>query len=356
VPVTFIFTNQLKQPALKRLNDKWFRIIGVPLIALMGHIIFYNRNEQGDERFGFWGIYLISLAETVVLWEVNRLIILYFRKKFPLIEHTRKRILWLLFTCTLATLAVRIVNIWIYDKTLLWGYHFPLEGYLHGVFVALLFVVIVGGIYEGIYYFSMWNRASVETESLKKENLQTQLDSLKAQINPHFLFNNLSSLASLIMEDQHKAVDFVEELSAVYRYLLQANEKTLTTLQAEINFVEVYYRLLKKRFENRINLSIAVNDNYKEQLLPPLTLQLLLENAVKHNAILDENPLQIRIYTEAGYLVMGNSLHEKASAVRSTGLGLNNISLKYKLLKQPEVKISRSATHFTVKVPLIKSN
>lgn len=339
---------------MKKLNDTWFRIIGVPLIALMGHLVFYNRNDEGDERFGFWGIYLISLAETVVLWEVNRLIILYFRKKFPSIEQTRKRILWLLLTCTMVTLVIRVFNMWIYDETMLWGYRFPLEGYLHSVFVALLFVLIVGAIYEGIYYFSMWNRASFETERLKKENLQTQLDSLKAQINPHFLFNNFSTLASLITEDPHKAVDFVEELSVVYRYLLQANEKTLTTLEAEIKFAEAYYSLLKIRFENRISLDFDIKEEYKELMLPPLTVQLLLENAVKHNAILQEKPLQIRIYTEPGYLVVKNSLHEKTSGLRSTGLGLKNIALKYQLLRQPEVKVLRSADQFTVKVPLIK--
>ena len=204
---------------MKKLNDKWFRIIVIPLIALMGHLVFYNRNETGDERFGFWGIYFISLTETVIIWEIIRLIILYYRKKFPTIQQTRQRTLWLLLTCTAATLIIRTLNIWIYDKTLLWGYRFPLEGYLHSIFVALLFVLIVGAIYESIYYFNMWHRISLQAEVLKKENLQTQLESLKEQINPHFLFNNLSSLASLIMEDQHRAVDFTEELSSVYRYL-----------------------------------------------------------------------------------------------------------------------------------------
>ncbi|MBI5373434.1 MAG: histidine kinase [Sphingobacteriales bacterium] len=339
---------------MKKLNDKWFRIIGIPLIALMGHLVFYNRNDEGDERFGFWGIYLISLAETMLLWEINRLLFLYFRNRFPSIGDTRKRITGLLLTCTPVTLLVRTVNIWVYDKTLLWGYRFPLEGYLHSVFVALLFVLIVGAIYEALYYFSRWNRAFIETERLKKENLQTQFDSLKAQINPHFLFNNLSTLASLITEDQRTAVQFVEELADVYRYLLQANEKTLVPVQAEINFAEAYYHLLKRRFENRINLTVAVNEKEKDGLLPPLTLQLLLENAVKHNAILEESPLEIKIYTEPGYLVVENSLHEKSSAVRSTGMGLNNISSKYKILRQPDVLIIRTATHFIVKVPLIK--
>ncbi|MEJ0106538.1 MAG: histidine kinase [Bacteroidota bacterium] len=222
------------------------------------------------------------IGGTVIIWEIIRLIILYYRRKFPTIQQTRQRILWLLLTCTIATLIVRTLNIWIYDKTLLWGYRFPLEGYLlYSIFVALLFVLIVGAIYESLYYFNMWHRTSLQAEVLKKENLQTQLESLKAQINPHFLFNNLSSLASLIMEDQHRAVDFTEELSSVYRYLLQANEKTLTTLHAELNFAKAYYGLLKNRFEEGIEMTIDVNETYSEWLIPPLNCSVALRKRCK---------------------------------------------------------------------------
>jgi hypothetical protein len=338
---------------VKKLNDKWFRFIGIPLIALMGHLIFFNRNEQGDERFGFWGIYLISLAETGLLWEVNRVIILRIRNRYPGLHQTRKRILSLLLFCTLLTLFVRTLNIWLYDKTLLWGYRFPLEGYLHSIFVALLFVVIVGGIYEGIYYFNKWNRASLEAERLQRENLQTQLDSLKSQISPHFLFNNLSSLISLIMEDPKRAVAFAEELSVVYRYLLQANETTLTTLREEIRFAYAYYSLLQNRFEDSIRMKVAVEEDALDLLMPPLSLQLLLENAVKHNAKLAEDPLCIFIESKDGYLVVRNSLHPKNSAVPSNKIGLKNISAKYELLKQPPIVVEKSTTTFTVKLPLV---
>ena len=321
----------------------------------MAHLIFFNRNNQGDERFGFWGIYFISLAETVLLWEVNRVIILRFRNKYPGLQQTRKRIISLFIYCTLVTLLIRIANIWFYDKTLLWGYRFPLEGYLHSIFVALLFVVIVGGIYEGIYYFSKWNKASLEAEQLKRKNLQTQLDSLKTQINPHFLFNSLSSLVSLIMEDQKRAVTFAEELSVVYRYLLQANNATLTTLREELHFAEAYYSLLQNRFEDSIRMNVSVEEEALDLLLPPLSLQLLLENAVKHNATLQEDPLCISIENRDGYLVVSNSLHAKNSPVLSDKVGLKNISAKYELLNQPGILVEKTASHFIVKLPLINT-
>jgi two-component sensor histidine kinase len=343
-----------------RLNDGWFRLLGIPLIALMSHLIFYNRNDSGNQAFGFWGIYLISVVETMMIWESVRLVILYFRHRLPSIEQTRQRILWILVCSTLVTMIVRVLNIWVYDKTLLWGYRFPLEGYLHSVFVALLFVLIVTTIYESLYYFRMWHLSSLRAAALKKENLQTQLDSLKSQINPHFLFNNLSSLAALIMENQEKAVHFVEEFSSVFRYLLQANERTLTTLSREMDFISAYYNLLKNRFEQALHLDVEIPDDCNDLLLPPLTVQLLLENAVKHNAAMAENPLQITITaSNDGWLLIKNTLHEKNTpsnigAAHISGLGLENIRAKYRLLGYPAIDISKTATHFEVTVPLIK--
>jgi len=341
---------------MTRLNDKWFRLVGIPLGALMGHIIFYNRNITGDERFGFWTIYFISLIETVIVWESIRFVILYFRKRFPGLDQTRKRITGMLIASVLLTFVIRTLNIWFYDKTLLWGYRFPLEGYLHGVFVAVLLVIIIGGIYEGIYYFSMWHRTSLEAESLKKLHLETQLDSLKTQINPHFLFNNFGSLASLITEDQQKAVEFVEELSSVYRYLLKANEKTVTTLDEELKFIHSYYQLVKKRFANGIVIVQEIDPAALQSGIPPLTLQLLVENAIKHNAVLPDKPLGITISTiGSDTLSIVNNIQKKSSPVESGKLGLKNITNKYKLLRQPDVKIEQTEKYFKVTVPLIKT-
>lgn len=340
---------------IKKTNDGWFRALGIPVIAFMGHIIFFNRNDTGEERFGFWGIYLLSLAETLILWEANRLMILFIRTRYPSLQQTRQRILLILLSCSILTIGIRVLNLAIYDRTMFWGYRFPLEAYLQGVSVALLFVIIVGGVYEAVYYFRMWKDTAVEAESLKKENLQSQLDSLKAQLSPHFLFNSLGSLSSLIEEDPAKAQSFVTEMSSVYRYLLQANDRELTTLRDEMEFVHAYLHMLETRFPEGLQLDVNISDEAYEYLLPPLTIQILVENAVKHNAVMASQPLRIRIYTDDDRsLVVWNRLQKKTSPVQSHKKGLQNIISKYRLLNQPAIAIEETPSHFQVTIPLIK--
>lgn len=341
-----------------KLNDRWFRLIGYPLIAYMSHVIFYNENHGSvDEKFTYWQVILISMAEAMILWEANRLVLIYCRRRFPELSQSLKRILSILAGCLVVTILIRYVNIWFYDQTMFWGYMFPPEGYLYSIFVGLLYVTIIAGVYEGLYYFQKSKQLLSETEALKRENLQTQLDSLKTQINPHFLFNNLSSLSSLIMEDRGQAVKFVNELSSVYRYLLQANEQNLTTLENELNFIKNYFHLLKTRFGNGIQLLKDIDEKYFSYLLPPLTLQLILENAVKHNAVLPDKPLQIRIYTGAdNRLVIENNLQKKNSAIVSNKVGLRTIKTKYRLLHQEDVEIKQTENMFSVTLPLIKTN
>lgn len=337
------------------MQDNWVRFIGIPLFAFMGHIIFYNRNDYGEEQFGFWGILLLSMLESMLLWEVNRLVIQYFRRRFPSISQTSRRIVSILLVCTMLTIGLRSLNIYFYDKTRFWGYQFPIEAYLHGIFVALLFVIILGGLYEAVYYFRKWKDMAVEAEALKKENLQTQLDTLKRQLSPHFLFNSLGSLSSLIEEDPAKAQDFVQQMSTVYRYLLQSNESNLTTLQTEMDFIKAYSQMLLTRFPEGLKLETTIAHDYRDYQLPPLTVQLLLENAVKHNAVLPSRPLTVKVFTTAGgHLVVENNLQRKNSGIRSYKMGLNNLASKYTLLNQGSIIITENATHFHVQVPLIK--
>ena len=130
-----------------------------------------------------------------------------------------------------------------------------------------MYAVVIGGIYEGIYFFRKWREVFVEAEALKKANLQSQLESLKGQINPHFLFNSLSSLSSLIADDSQRAEKFVDELAAVYRYLLKTNDNELTTLTKELDFINAYYHLLKTRFCNGICMTMDIRESSRELFL-----------------------------------------------------------------------------------------
>jgi hypothetical protein len=196
--------------------------------------------------------------------------------------------------------------------------------------------------------------ADLALERLKQEKTEVQMRALQAQINPHFLFNSLNTLSSLIDESPRRAGEFVDELSSVYRYLLRSNEADLAPLRAELAFIQSYFHLLKTRHGEGIRLDIAVPPAQLSAQLPPLTLQLLVENAVKHNAILPESPLVVRIRATAdGRLVVENTLQRKRLRVESNGVGLCNIAVKYRLLDQPPPVVEESAGWFRVTLPLL---
>jgi LytS/YehU family sensor histidine kinase len=187
--------------------------------------------------------------------------------------------------------------------------------------------------------------------------LQSQLDSLKQQVNPHFLFNSLNTLSSLIRKDADLAENFLDELSKVYRYLLQNNEDSLIDLEKELEFMYSYFHLLTTRYGDAIKLKVNVASEYLHHRIPPLTLQLLIENAVKHNVIDKSSPLMIEVETKGkGQLVVRNNIQLKLLKMPSNKIGLTNIASKYKLLDQPDIIILQTADSFTVQVPLLKSN
>ncbi|WP_337045111.1 sensor histidine kinase [Emticicia sp. 17c] len=237
--------------------------------------------------------------------------------------------------------------------------------------INMMAIVLTMVIQETFHSLGHWKQHEVNKEKLLKENIQGQLQSLKAQISPHFLFNSLNSLSTLITEDSEKAEEFVDQMARVYRYLLQANQSTvegdttshLTTLNNELNFIESYYHLLKTRYGDGLHLNISVNDKYMGHLIPPITLQLLVENAVKHNVIRPSRPLTININTtNDGLLEVQNNLQRKSVSglenLESTQIGLANIQAKYSLLAQskPEISppvIENGPDYFTVTLPLI---
>ncbi|RDB08008.1 sensor histidine kinase [Runella aurantiaca] len=337
---------------MTKLNDKWLRIIGVPIITLVALVIYHEGNAF--HRIDLHSEIIHSVFAIIVLWELNRMVIITSRNKYPGIKLTRTRIAFLLFWTFIITIGIRFTFSLFYSTTKFWGYHFTPQRYIFNIIFGLVMLLPILAIYEAIYLYKQWWKTYYEAERLKKENLQTQLDSLKSQIQPHFLFNNLSTLSSLVAEDPKKAERFIEELSSVYRYLLQNNDQPLTTLENELNFIDAYFHLLQTRFGNGLRLIKDIPAAKLSYLIPPLTLQLLVENAVKHNAILSHQPLKITIYADdANDLFVVNNLQVKSKSLPSDKTGLANISSKYSLLGQPHVVVRQTEHIFQVKVPLI---
>jgi sensor histidine kinase YesM len=192
---------------------------------------------------------------------------------------------------------------------------------------------------------------AVEKEQLKQEKIKSELAAIKNQVNPHFLFNSLNTLNSVIRHTPENATHFVDKLSFMYRYILQSSEKDVVLLTEELAFLNSYIYLIKIRYGNRIEINININLDVDVIEVPVLSLQLLVENAVKHNEISEENPLKVEVYNDDEYIIIKNEIKTRNSLEESTGKGLLNLSTRYQILKNKDIKIYRDS-NFTIKLPI----
>lgn len=338
---------------MPELNDKWMRFIGIPLFALLGQWMMYGYTNlpYPDD----WRIPLFFVLGTVVVWHVNRWGIILSRRRYPDLVQTKQRVMYQLMWFIFFSSAIRISQTSVYHFFEIFPSenYFQFRPYFFNTLVSVAGTVQIAAYYEGVYLYQRWRISYTETVELKKVNLQSQLNSLKSQINPHFLFNNLNSLSSLITIDTLLAERFLDQLSSVYRYLLHQNTRDLCPLRDEIQFIEAYFHLLKTRFGDGIFMDMNVDPQYLSYFIPPLTLQLLFENAIKHNATSVNRPLTIRLYTQDRHLFVENNVQRKKMAVESNQVGLQNIMLKYKLLDESEVEVYSDEEKFLVNIPLI---
>ncbi len=275
---------------------------------------------------------------------------------YPSHRDTLKRVLlFSMLNQVIVAVAVTLICL-AFDRLHILNYQFTVKSCLGGIIAGVICTILNQAVYETDASYRRIKISQLEAERLKKEQLQTQFDSLKEQVNPHFLFNSLNSLSSLIATHPEKAEEFVEEMSRVYRYLLRSNEEHLTSLQKEVAFIESYNLLLKTRFGGGFQPVIRIEEELKEWLLPPMTLQLLMENAVKHNIVDPDTPLIVQLYTQDEKLVVRNNLQKKNQSLVSNKIGLSNIISKYELLNYPGVEIKETATEFIVVLPLIKNS
>lgn len=218
------------------------------------------------------------------------------------------------------------------------------------------FTLVVAMLYGWIYRLGTQRQAmAVENERLKNENLITRYNMLVSQVNPHFFFNSLNSLAMLVREGHdNKALTYIDQLSYTFRYILQNGQNTLVTLDDELRFAEAYAYLFKIRYADKLFFDIEADPHYRSWVVPALTLQPLIDNAVKHNTITTQRPLHISIRTETGYLVVSNPIVPKLEPEPGTGIGLENLRKRWELITGHEIAIRNDGATFTVRLPLQK--
>jgi tetratricopeptide (TPR) repeat protein len=226
------------------------------------------------------------------------------------------------------------------------------------VLAGLVFLAIAIGFWGRMIYFRRRSKMlQSRSDELEKQQLHNEIALLRTQVNPHFLFNSLSILSSLVNTDANLAEQFIQQLSRSYRYILEQKDQSLVSLQTELDFIQAYSFLLKIRFGNKLLLRVEVPNHLLESCkIAPLTLQLLIENAVKHNQMSEKTPLEIMIRTESDQtLVVQNGIQMRTTAVHSTGIGLQNIKDRYALLSNLPVWAGATENTFMVKVPLLRS-
>lgn len=229
--------------------------------------------------------------------------------------------------------------------------NFNAETITHALLADFMDALIYGSFFLAYYYFQKNKNYQNQITTYNKALSDNKITQLKNQLNPHFLFNNLNVLDQLIEEDKHKASDFLNEFAEIYRYVLEVSDKKLVTLQEELLFAKNYFSLLKHKYENAYQLEIVQKKN-DNTLIAPLTLQLLIENAIKHNLGTEKNPVVITINC-AENIIVSNNIIKKQHQNLTSGRGLQNLKEQYLLVANQEITISVHNTQFTVTLPLI---
>jgi sensor histidine kinase YesM len=197
-----------------------------------------------------------------------------------------------------------------------------------------------------------WRQAAINIEKIKREHVSSQYEALKNQVNPHFLFNSLNALSSLVYDHPDRAIEFINRLSDVYRYVLDSKDKEAVPVNEELDFVRAYSFLLKTRYEDNIEIEFDVTA--QEGYVPPMSIQMLLENVVKHNEISDEHPMRINIKEKDSYIFITNRLHLKEKNTEMSGIGLENIKSRYSILTDRSVQINQTNHEFVVGLPILQ--
>lgn len=332
-----------------KIKEVYVRWIGIPILAIA-----INGLVKHDKPDSWILQVLISMIFTGIFWNGAYLIFQIHRRRFPEITQTPRRILSTIITLATFLLVfasvIRMVlgYVTISDIIADWTLIFDKAE------INFVAAFMIGSVYESVYFFEKWKNTIEQNEALKNQQVRTQFEVLQNQMSPHFLFNSLNTLTTLIAENQNTAISFTERLSEVYRYILQNKEKELVTLEQELEFAKNYLYLLQIRYPENLHVTFDIDDQFNQSHIAPLTIQILVENCIKHNIISKTNPLNIEIYVQNGKsIVVKNNLQVKKVIEKSTKTGLVNIKKRYKYLCDQSIDVITTSQNFMVAVPLI---
>tara|TARA_R110002050_G_scaffold56512_3_gene127067 strand:- start:17396 stop:18478 length:1083 start_codon:yes stop_codon:yes gene_type:complete len=333
-------------------NDFWFIVIGVLILSFITDYLFSNSFARFS--FGFAVLnWSVSLFFSICDWFIIRAIMIFLRKRYPNFQDDAKRIS-LFFMGIVST----VILMDLIGGNLL-AYMFG-EDYNHTIkFGSLLLIILIStmtmAIYEAIYYYIRLKKSIRDEEQAKRVIVQTQLDALRNQAQPHFLFNSLNTLRDIIDQNsKDQAKKFVDKLADVYRFILESGNVNLISLRDELKFSKAYIHIQSERFGANLKLKWQIPEKALDAMIAPMSLQLLLENAIKHNVISKEKPLIIHVEASDDQLIVQNIIESKSSQIPTTKLGLKNIQKRYALISSRLPEIKSDGNLFIVFLPLLK--
>ncbi len=286
------------------------------------------------------------------IWKGNQILGYYLDKFFPWKDKPARTLTIHLSASVIYTsLDIVIVNYLIYSYVFNYNMFDDLRRFFYFASIQFGIAMLITTIFYVIQFFKFWRESAINEERLKKEALSMQYETLKSYVNPHFLFNSLSVLSSLVEKDTAKSQEFIRQLSDIYRYVLEQKDKELVPLNTELEFIKSYINLFRIRHGDNLIVDLKVDDTSGN--IVPLSLQILLENAFKHNIISADEPLLVRIFREGNYLVVQNKLQTRKTINQNGGIGLDTLIKQYDFLTRQPVVIEREKDVFTVKIPII---
>ncbi|QGN22542.1 sensor histidine kinase [Elizabethkingia anophelis] len=345
---------------------------GIPMSLALAHVVLFSF----DPKSAWWEFYRklqvleigLSLLSGIAIYGIIFLLISYLSRWIDSKPAFTNNLLHRFVITTSLVLVCMFLLLLLEDQLFAWIYTSNLQitkeleqSFRSYIIVNMIVAAFINSFYNSYMFFERWkvammekNRHMQEAHSMRETALQAELRALKLQLDPHFLFNNFSILTELIQSEKEDALSFLGSLSRVYRYVLANSKKDLSTLEDELKFVESYYNLIRIRHGEAVSLTINVRDDEKKKGIPPVTLQLLIENAIKHNIVTVRQPLQISIdSTPNGSLIVSNNLQRINIDYSGTGLGLSNITERYQLLGGVKPEIFKEKNRFWIVLPLL---
>ena len=334
------------------LHDQTIRAIGIPLFGIVIPNVAGLFGHLGPSDLTYWIGYVYFVGLSFCIWQGNRFFLLKQRPHYDWFSRPAQKIVVLLAANVLYTAPLTVAWLWLWYEAAGFAV-WDVEAVRTVALINVICVIFITHIYETVYLIQQRENDLLRVERLDRARAEAELEALKNQIDPHFMFNSLNTLAHLIDTTHEQARSFCDDLADVYRYILKHKSTELVLLRDELDFARSYLALMSLRFGDAIDASLPSPSSVNAGLIPPISVQVLLENAVKHNAFSEREPLRVSVEIEPDRIVVINELRPRLDARPSSGIGLHNLGERFELITRRPIAVASDTVTFRVCLPIV---